>query len=78
MVPSILVSLLQAAISLATGLTAFRLATTALHRRYPVLFCYMVFSTVYSLTPIAVNTSGALYFWIWMPAHRVGARLPGA
>jgi hypothetical protein len=66
MVPSILVSLLQAAISLATGLTAFRLANTPLHRRYPVLFCYMVFSAVYSLTPIVVNTNGALYFWIWI------------
>ena len=66
MVPSLLLSFLQAAICFTTGLTAFRLATTNLHRRYPLLFCYMVFSAVYSLSPIVWDTRGRLYFWTWI------------
>jgi len=66
MVPSILTSILQMAIAAAGGLTAFRLLHTGLHRRYPVLFCYMMFIAIYDLTPILVDTTKTTYFWIWI------------
>jgi hypothetical protein len=66
MVPSILVSILQVAISLAAGLTAFRLRSTGLYRRYPILFCYMAFVAVFDLTPELLDTRRLTYFWTWI------------
>jgi hypothetical protein len=66
MVPSTLVSVLQAATSLAAGLTAFRLWHTRLHRRYPILFSYMIFMTIFEFIPQVLNTRHLTYYWIWV------------
>jgi hypothetical protein len=58
--------ILQLAISLAAGLTAARLATTGLHRRYPVLFTYMAFVALYGIAPDILDTRGSRYFWTWV------------
>jgi hypothetical protein len=66
MVPSILISVLQAATSLAAGLTAFRLWHTGLYRRYPILFSFMTFTAIYELSPEVLNVAHAAYFWVWV------------
>jgi hypothetical protein len=66
MVLSLLSSVLQAAVAVAGGLTAFRLVQTGLYRRYPILFCYMAFTAVYDIAPALLDTRRATYFWIWI------------
>jgi hypothetical protein len=66
MVPSTLLGILQSAIAIAGGLTAFRLWRTGLYRRYPVLFSYMTFTGLYSFVPVLVDTRKLAYFWTWI------------
>jgi hypothetical protein len=66
-----LFSIVQVVISFASGLTAFRLYRSGLHRRYPVLFCYMAFLALYALCPVVWDTRGATYFWSWIFAQPV-------
>ena len=66
MVPSILVAILQAATSLAAGLTAFRLWHTGLYRRYPILFSFMTVMAIFELTPEILDNRHLAYFWIWV------------
>ena len=66
MVPSLLASVLQAAVAVTAGLTALRLFQTSLYRRYPVLFCYMAFVAVYDFTPLLLDTTRVTYFWVWI------------
>lgn len=63
---SFLLSVLQIAISLAAGLTAYRLRRTGLYRRYRVLFFYMVFLAVFELSPELLNPGGPAYFYVWV------------
>jgi hypothetical protein len=62
----VLVSVFQVVISVAAGLTAFRLWHSGLYRRYPVLSVYMTFQAVYSLFPEVFDTRGPAYFWMWV------------
>lgn len=62
---SILISVLEAAVSLAAALTAFRLLHTGLYRRYPILFCYMTFVSAFDLLPLVLNIGSLTYFWVW-------------
>jgi hypothetical protein len=66
MLPSLLASVLQAAVAVTAGLTALRLFQTSLYRRYPVLFCYMAFVAVYDFTPLLLDTTRVTYFWVWI------------
>ena len=65
MVPSTLITVLEAGISITAGLTAFRLRQTGLYRRYPVLFSYMIFVAVYGIPPLVMDTRRRAYFWTW-------------
>ena len=60
-----LLLIVQTAIPVVAGLTAFRLRQTGLHRRYPVLFAYMAFVAIYQLAPSVMDTRGRVYFWTW-------------
>jgi hypothetical protein len=71
MVPSTLLGILQSAIAVAGGLTAFRLWHTGLYRRYPVLFSYMTFAAAYSVVPVLVDTRRVTYFWIWIVSEPI-------
>jgi hypothetical protein len=50
-------SALQVAIAFSAGLTAYRLRQTDLQRRYPLLFIYIMWQAVYSLSPVVLNTA---------------------
>jgi hypothetical protein len=71
MVPTLLLNILQAGIPFAAALTAFRLRQTDLHRRYPVLFTYMVFVAIYQFAPSVMDLRGKMYFWTWVVCQPV-------
>jgi hypothetical protein len=72
MLPLTLIApVLQACISVAAGLTAFRLMQTRLYRRYPVLFCYMAFIAVYDMVPVMIDIRHVTYFWIWISCQPI-------
>jgi uncharacterized membrane protein YozB (DUF420 family) len=66
MTPGALLSVLDAAIPAASGLTAVRLWYSGLYRRYPVLFAYMTFGAIDGLVPEVFDARRPAYFWVWI------------
>src|SRR3954466_485394 len=58
-------SILQGAILVGSALTALKLLTTGLHKRYPVLFLYFVFRIPNSLWPFFPDIRSELYLNLW-------------
>lgn len=58
--------LLQGALIVGGLLTAIRLYTTGLYRRYPIFFAFFIFKIPYNAVPLFLKTSSNSYLHYWV------------
>ncbi len=66
MTSAALSSFLQALLLVGSALTALKLLTSGLHKKYPVFFFYFVFRVPNSLWPLFLDFRSNTYFWLYV------------